>query len=149
MLLEEGFQVTSVDASDKMLKYALKERWERRKEESFDRWGAGGGMWVEGGGGPCGHQHPNPCTGESGLSPSRGSPGPSCTVPCPSPVLGHLAWVLCRPGGLAAGTGRDLPEPAVRQAQAMALACLLAPGRIRRPQGPGIGWVMLGWGGVL
>lgn len=51
MLLEEGFQVTSVDASDKMLKYALKERWERRKEESFDRWGAGGGMWVEGGGG--------------------------------------------------------------------------------------------------
>lgn len=41
MLLEEGFQVTSVDASDKMLKYALKERWERRKEEPFDRWGAG------------------------------------------------------------------------------------------------------------
>lgn len=43
MLLEEGFQVTSVDASDKMLKYALKERWERRKEEQFDRWGAGPG----------------------------------------------------------------------------------------------------------
>lgn len=43
MLLEEGFQVTSVDASDKMLKYALKERWERRKEEPFDRWGAGAG----------------------------------------------------------------------------------------------------------
>lgn len=39
MLLEEGFSVTSVDASDKMLKYALKERWERRKEEPFDKWG--------------------------------------------------------------------------------------------------------------
>lgn len=46
MLLEEGFQVTSVDASDKMLKYALKERWERRKEEPFDRWGAGPGGCV-------------------------------------------------------------------------------------------------------
>jgi glycine N-methyltransferase len=39
MLLEEGFQVTSIDASDKMLKYALKKRWERRKEEAFDKWG--------------------------------------------------------------------------------------------------------------
>lgn len=39
MLLEEGFQVTSIDASDKMLKYALKKRWERRKEEAFDNWG--------------------------------------------------------------------------------------------------------------
>lgn len=39
MLLEEGFQVTSVDASDKMLKQALKLRWERRKEEIFDKWG--------------------------------------------------------------------------------------------------------------
>lgn len=51
MLLEEGFQVTSVDASDKMLKYALKERWERRKEEPFDRWGAA----AVGPGGACGH----------------------------------------------------------------------------------------------
>ena len=34
MLLEEGFRVTSVDASDKMLKYALKKRWDRRKEEA-------------------------------------------------------------------------------------------------------------------
>lgn len=51
MLLEEGFQVTSVDASDKMLKYALKERWERRKEEPFDRWGAG----AVGAGRVCGH----------------------------------------------------------------------------------------------
>lgn len=39
MLLEEGFDVTSVDASDKMLKYALKTRWNRRKEQAFDNWG--------------------------------------------------------------------------------------------------------------
>lgn len=39
MLVEEGFDVMSVDASDKMLKYALKSRWERRKEPAFDRWG--------------------------------------------------------------------------------------------------------------
>ena len=39
MLLEEGFTVTSVDASDKMLKQALKIRWERRKEEIYDKWG--------------------------------------------------------------------------------------------------------------
>ncbi|XP_055855883.1 glycine N-methyltransferase [Episyrphus balteatus] len=38
MLLEEGFEVVSVDASDKMLKYALKERWSRRKEPAFDKW---------------------------------------------------------------------------------------------------------------
>lgn len=39
LLLEEGFEVVSIDASDKMLKYALKERWNRRKEPSFDNWG--------------------------------------------------------------------------------------------------------------
>lgn len=39
MLVEEGFEVVSVDASDKMLKYALKERWNRRKEPNFDNWG--------------------------------------------------------------------------------------------------------------
>lgn len=39
MLVEEGFNVVSVDASDKMLKYALKARWERRKEAAFDQWG--------------------------------------------------------------------------------------------------------------
>ena len=39
MLLEEGFIVTSVDASDKMLKQAHKTRWNRRKEEKFDEWG--------------------------------------------------------------------------------------------------------------
>lgn len=38
MLLEEGFEVVSIDASDKMLKYALKTRWNRRKEASFDKW---------------------------------------------------------------------------------------------------------------
>lgn len=40
MLLEEGFEVVSVDASDKMLKYALKARWNRRKEPAFDKWGS-------------------------------------------------------------------------------------------------------------
>lgn len=39
LLLEEGFEVVSVDASDKMLKYALQKRWDRRKEPAFDRWG--------------------------------------------------------------------------------------------------------------
>lgn len=39
LLIEEGFEVVSVDASDKMLKYALKERWNRRHEKGFDKWG--------------------------------------------------------------------------------------------------------------
>ncbi|XP_077291001.1 glycine N-methyltransferase [Arctopsyche grandis] len=38
LLLEEGFDVTSVDASDKMLKYALKSRWNHRKETKYDKW---------------------------------------------------------------------------------------------------------------
>lgn len=38
MLLQEGFEVVSSDASDKMLKYAFKERWNRRKEDAFDKW---------------------------------------------------------------------------------------------------------------
>jgi len=38
MLVEEGFEVVSVDASDKQLKYALKERWNRRREPDFDNW---------------------------------------------------------------------------------------------------------------
>ena len=38
-LVEEGFSVVSTDASDKMLKYALKERWARRKDDRFDAWG--------------------------------------------------------------------------------------------------------------
>ena len=39
MLVEEGFEVVSIDASDKMLKYALKESWNRRNEKNFDNWG--------------------------------------------------------------------------------------------------------------
>lgn len=46
MLLEQGFQLTSVDASDKMLKYALKERWNRRKEEPFDKWMIEEANWL-------------------------------------------------------------------------------------------------------
>lgn len=46
MLLEEGFKVTSIDASDKMLKYALKTRWERRKEEAFDQWVVEEANWL-------------------------------------------------------------------------------------------------------
>jgi len=38
MLVEEGFEVVSIDASDKMLKYALKERWNRRTEQNFNNW---------------------------------------------------------------------------------------------------------------
>lgn len=39
MLVEEGFEVVSIDASDKMLKYALRARWERRREMNFENWG--------------------------------------------------------------------------------------------------------------
>lgn len=39
MLVNEGFKVVSVDASDKMLKHALKARWERRKDSKYDEWG--------------------------------------------------------------------------------------------------------------
>ncbi|XP_053600330.1 glycine N-methyltransferase [Plodia interpunctella] len=38
MLVEEGFSMVSVDASDKMLKHALKARWERRKDSKYDEW---------------------------------------------------------------------------------------------------------------
>ncbi|XP_012660278.1 glycine N-methyltransferase isoform X1 [Otolemur garnettii] len=46
MLVEEGFTVTSVDASDKMLKYALKERWNRRHEPAFDKWVIEEANWM-------------------------------------------------------------------------------------------------------
>ncbi|XP_028841320.1 glycine N-methyltransferase-like [Denticeps clupeoides] len=46
MLVEEGFRMVSVDASDKMLKYALKERWERRKEPAFDQWVIEEANWL-------------------------------------------------------------------------------------------------------
>lgn len=39
MLVDEGFKVVSVDASDKMLKHALKARWEKRKNPKYDEWG--------------------------------------------------------------------------------------------------------------
>ena len=39
MLLEEGFEVQSADISDKMLKQAYQTRWNRRREDIFDRWG--------------------------------------------------------------------------------------------------------------
>ena len=39
MLLDSGFNITSSDGSDKMLKYALKTRWDRRKETAYDNWG--------------------------------------------------------------------------------------------------------------
>lgn len=38
MLVDEGFKVVSVDASDKMLKHALKARWEKRKDPKYDEW---------------------------------------------------------------------------------------------------------------
>ncbi|XP_038138260.1 glycine N-methyltransferase-like, partial [Cyprinodon tularosa] len=46
MLVEEGFQMVSVDASDKMLKYALKTRWDRRKEAAFDQWVIEEANWL-------------------------------------------------------------------------------------------------------
>ncbi|GLD56260.1 glycine N-methyltransferase isoform X1 [Lates japonicus] len=46
MLVEEGFNMVSVDASDKMLKYALKSRWERRKEPAFDQWVIEEANWL-------------------------------------------------------------------------------------------------------
>ncbi|KAK4887125.1 hypothetical protein RN001_003396 [Aquatica leii] len=46
MLVEEGFEMVSVDASDKMLKYALKARWARRKEPQFDKWIIEEANWV-------------------------------------------------------------------------------------------------------
>lgn len=46
LLVEEGFRVTSVDASDRMLKYALKLRWNRRKEPGFDDWVIEEANWL-------------------------------------------------------------------------------------------------------
>lgn len=46
MLLDSGFNVTSSDASDKMLKYALKERWSRRKESAYDQWVIEEANWL-------------------------------------------------------------------------------------------------------
>lgn len=38
LLIEEGFDVVSIDASEKMLKYALRERAKRQNEAGFNRW---------------------------------------------------------------------------------------------------------------
>lgn len=38
MLIDEGFEVVSTDASDRMLKYALRQRWKRRRDPAFDKW---------------------------------------------------------------------------------------------------------------
>lgn len=46
MLLEEGFEMVSADASDKMLKTAYQVRWARRKEPIFDRWVIEEGNWL-------------------------------------------------------------------------------------------------------
>jgi len=46
MLIQEGFKVTSSDASDKMLKTAYKTRWSRRKEAAFDNWEIEEGNWL-------------------------------------------------------------------------------------------------------
>ena len=46
MLLEEGFELVSADASDKMLKTAYKTRWDRRREPAFDRWVIEEANWL-------------------------------------------------------------------------------------------------------
>merc|ERR1712051_675398 len=46
MLLEDGFEVVSSDASDKMLKTAYKLRWDRRRETAFDNWIIEEGNWL-------------------------------------------------------------------------------------------------------
>ena len=51
MLIEEmgqipAFSLTSCDFSDKMLKYALKLRWERRREQAFFDWTIEEGNWM-------------------------------------------------------------------------------------------------------
>jgi glycine N-methyltransferase len=46
MLLEEDYNLVSCDASDKMLKTAYKTRWDRRKEEQFDKWEIEEANWL-------------------------------------------------------------------------------------------------------
>jgi len=46
LLLEEGFEVVSIDASYQMLKYAEKERWARRNEPGFCNWEIEEGNWL-------------------------------------------------------------------------------------------------------
>lgn len=46
MLLDDGYEVTSCDFSDKMLKSAWQTRWQRRKEPAFDRWEIYEANWL-------------------------------------------------------------------------------------------------------
>jgi len=46
MLLDDGFEVVSSDASDKMLKTAYKLRWDKRRETAFDNWIIEEGNWL-------------------------------------------------------------------------------------------------------
>jgi len=46
MLIEEGFNLTSSDLSDKMLKVAYKTRWERRREPAFFDWEIEEASWL-------------------------------------------------------------------------------------------------------
>ncbi|XP_037072019.1 glycine N-methyltransferase-like [Pollicipes pollicipes] len=46
MLIEEGYQMTSCDFSDKMLKTAWQTRWNRRKEAAFDSWEIFEANWL-------------------------------------------------------------------------------------------------------
>ncbi|XP_063707972.1 glycine N-methyltransferase [Culicoides brevitarsis] len=46
LLLEEGFEVVSIDASDKMLKHALNKRWMNRKDPKFDKWVIQEANWL-------------------------------------------------------------------------------------------------------
>ena len=46
MLIEEGYTLTSSDASDKMLKTAYKTRWDRRREPSFFDWEIEEANWL-------------------------------------------------------------------------------------------------------
>ena len=51
MLIEEmgakpGFNLNSADISDKMLKYAVKTWWERRKEQAFFNWTIEESNWM-------------------------------------------------------------------------------------------------------
>merc|ERR1711942_117368 len=46
MLIEEGYSLTSSDASDKMLKTAYKTRWDRRREPAFFDWEIEEANWL-------------------------------------------------------------------------------------------------------
>jgi len=47
MLVEEGYKVNSIDASDPMIEYARRTRWDRRKDPGFRDWQLGTGDWLD------------------------------------------------------------------------------------------------------